>query len=168
MKMNFLNLRTRSQLKKNHTPRASVPYGQAHDVGILFTVEDKKKHDTVKDFVHRLEKDGKKVQVFSFLPKHKDNYEFLFDFFTNEDISFWGNIESAGATRFSNASFDYLYYLDAEPNPVLLNLLARSKAKCRIGRFWENGRLYFELMIDTVANTKNLSDGMYKYSTQLR
>lgn len=168
MKLSFLNIRTRSQLKKNRTSRVTTPFNTAQSVGVLFTVEDKKKHDEIKEFVHRLEKEGKKVQVFSFLPKNKDNYEFLFDFLTLQDISFWGNIMSGNAEKFYNSSFDYLYYLDLEPNPVLLNLLARSKAKCRIGKYWENGRAYFELMIDKVSNTKNLIEGLYKYSTQLK
>lgn len=168
MKLAILNLRTRSQLKSNKTPRATIPFKQAVTVGVMFTVEDKKKHDEVKEFIHRLERNGKKVQVISFLPKNKDNYEFLFDFFTEKDISFWGKINSGSAEKFYTIEFDYLYYLDAQPNPILLNVLARSKAKCRIGKYWKSGHSYFELMIDTVANTKKLIEGMYTYSTQLK
>lgn len=168
MKLSILNFRTRSQLKNNKTLRATVPYNHAVTVGILFTVEDKKKHDEIKEFVHRLEREGKKVQVISFLPPNKDNYEFLFDFFTEKDISFWGNILSSSAEKFYNVPFDYLYYLDSVPNPILLHVLARSKAKCRVGRYWKSGDTYFELMIDTVANTKMLIEGMYSYSTKLK
>lgn len=168
MKLNLLTLRTKSYIKKSQTPRATTPYKNVQTVGVLFTVEDKKKHDEVKELVHRFEKDGKRVQVFTFLPKNKDNYEFLFDFFTEKDISFWGKITSGNAEKFYNTSFDFLYYLDIHPNPVLLNIMARSKAKCRIGRYWENGRSYFELMIDTVGNTKSLIEGLYRYSTQLK
>lgn len=168
MKMNFLNLRTKSLAKGNRTTRATTPFKQATTVGVLFTVEDKKKHYEIKEFVHLLERNGKKVQVFSFLPDNTDNYEFLFDFFTVKDISFWGNIISGTAEKFYNSPFDYLYYMDTTPNPILLNIMARSKAKCRIGRHWENGRPYFELMIDTVSNSKSLFETIYKYSTQLK
>jgi hypothetical protein len=168
MKMSFLNLRTKSQLKNNKTLRTSVPYNQALTIGVLFTIEDKKKHDEIKEFVHRLERDKKQVQVLAFLPRNKENYEFMFDFFTEDDISFWGNINSAGSEKFCNTSFDYLYYLDTKPNPILLNLLARSKGRCRIGKYWESGGSYFEMMIDSVANTESLFDGMLKYSTQLK
>ena len=168
MKLNFLNLRTQSLLKKNRPPRATIPYNQANSIGVLFTVEDRKRHDEIKEFIHRLEKDGKKVQVFSFLPKEKNNHEFLFDFFTVKDVSFWGNIISGNAEKFYNTPFDYLFYLDSEPNPILLNIMARSKARCRIGRHWENRLSYFELMIDTVSNSKSLFDTFYKYSTQLK
>ena len=168
MKLSLLDIRTRSQVRSNRSPRSTVPYKEAIQVGVLFTVEDRKKHDNIKEFVHRLEKDGKKVSVFSFLPKRKDNHEFLYDFFTIQDISFWGNIISTGASKFNASSFDYLFYADLEPNPILLNLVARSKAKCRIGRYSEHIRPYFEFMIDSGRDIKSLLDGMYNYSHQFK
>ncbi|HTJ48436.1 MAG TPA: hypothetical protein VL443_03200, partial [Cyclobacteriaceae bacterium] len=85
--MNFLRLKTNSYLKRNKTMRGSMPYKQAQKVGIIFSVEDKAKHDQIKEFVKRLEHDGKQVTVISFLPKKKENYEFLFDFFTDKDLT---------------------------------------------------------------------------------
>lgn len=168
MKLSLLAMRTRAQLKKNKTKRVSLPFTEARHVGIIYTVEDRKKHDEIKDFIHQLERDGKKVQVLCFLPENKDNYEFLFDFFTVKDISFWGNITAANAIKFYSEPFDYLYYLDTIPNPIVENILARSKAKCRIGKHFENGQSYFELMINSLSGQKYLYDGMYKYSKQLK
>ena len=168
MKINFLKIRTGNQLKKNKATRASTPYKQAATVGILFSVEDKKKHDDIKDLIHKLEHDGKKVQVLEFLPNKKENYEFMFDFFTIKDISFWGKIESEKTLKFSDTAFDYLFCLDTEPSPMLLYLMARSKAKCRVGRFHEGEEPFFEFMIDSKEHTKSLIDGMYKYTTQLK
>jgi hypothetical protein len=168
MKINFLKIRTTNQLKKNKAQRASTPYKQASTVGILFSVEDKKKHDDIKELIHKLEHDGKKVQVLEYLPNKKDNYEFMFDFFTLKDISFWGKIESEKTLRFSDTAFDYLFCVDLEPNPMLLYLMARSKAKCRVGRFHEGEEPFFEFMIDSNDHMKGLIDGMYKYTTQLK
>jgi hypothetical protein len=168
MKLNFLNIRTSNQLKKNKSLRASIPYKQALTVGVLFTVEDKKKHDDIKEFIHKLEQDGKKVQVLEYLPIKKENYEFLFDFFTLKDISFWGKIESEKTLKFSDTPFDYLFNLDTERNPMVLYLLARSKSKCRVGKFQEQEKSFFELMIDSEGGTKNLIDGIYKYTAQLK
>ena len=168
MKINFLKIRTNNQLKKNKSQRANIPYSQAQTVGILFSVEDKLKHDQIKEFVHKLEHDGKKVQVLEFLPNKKDNYEFMFDFFTMKDISFWGQIESEKTLKFSDTPFDYLFCLDTEQNPMLLYLLARSKSKCRVGKFKEDEKPFFEFMIDSNGNTKALIDGIYKYTTQLK
>src|SRR5687767_15509033 len=97
MKFRFLKYKTNSLIRRNKAIRQSLPYAQALSVGIIFSVEDKAKHDEIKEFVRHLEHDGKKVKVISFLPNNKDNYEFMFDFFTEKDLSFWGNIESSTA-----------------------------------------------------------------------
>ncbi len=168
MKLNFLKYRTDSILKNNKTQRSNVPYNEAKRIGIIFSVEDKGKHETVKELIRKLEQDGKQVQVIEFLPEKKENYEFKFDFFTEKDLSFWGNLTSHDALKFADVPFDFLFCLDTVPNPLVLHLLARSKAKCRVGRSWDDDRNYFELMIESVTNTKVLVDTIYKYTVQLK
>lgn len=168
MKLKLLKVRTDWVLKKNKATRNSIPYKQALNVGVIFTVEDKQKHDAVKDFIKKLEHDGKKVHVIEFLPENKDNFEFKFDFFSEKDLSFWGNITADNAIRFSDTPFDFLFYIDIAPNPLILYLLARGKARCRVGRSWENVHPYFEFMIESINSNQSLIDGMYKYTTQLR
>ncbi len=167
-KTNFLKWRTDLALKKNKSLRASLPYKQAKNIGILFTVEDKQKHLDIKEFISHLESDGKQVKVLEFLPKKKENYEFLFDFFSIDDLSFWGSINSHTAEKFSETPFDYLFCVDNQSNPLLLNLLARCKARCRVGKFTENESSFFELMIESKGTTKGLIDHMYKYTKQLK
>ena len=168
MNLRLLKLKTNSYLKRNKAMRVSLPYKQAVNVGVIFSVEDKAKHDHVKEFVRHLEQDGKKVKVMSFLPKNKDNYEFLYDFFTEKDFTFWGNVSSHGAARFAESSFDFLYYLDTTPNPLIMNLMARSKARCRIGKYWEDAQPYFEMMIEDKGSVRELIDAMYKYTLLLK
>jgi len=167
-KMNLLRMRTLTALKKNNSLRASLPYKQAQNIGIMFSVEDKQKHQDVKEFIHHLEQDGKRVQVLEYLPLKKENYEFKFDFFTMDDLSFWGRLNSEPALKFSETPFDYLFYIDKEPNPLALYLLACSKARCRIGRFSEGENSFFEMMIEQNGTTKGLIETMYKYTKQLR
>jgi len=167
-KMNFLRMRTRKALRKNQSLRASLPYKQAYTFGILFTVEDMQKHLDIKEFIHQLEQDGKSVQVLEYLPLKKENYEFKFDFFTIKDLNFWGKINSAQAQKFSSTPFDYLFYIDRESNPLALNLLAESKARCRVGKFTEDDKSFFEMMIGVNGTTKGLIDTMYKYAKQLK
>jgi hypothetical protein len=168
MKLKLLKYKTNSYLKHNTALRASLPYKQAASIGVIFTVEDKAKHDEVKDFVKKLEHDGKQVKVLSYLPKNKDNYEFMYDFFTEKDVTFWGNISSESVNRFVEMPFDFLFYIDVNANPLILNILARSKAKCRVGKFWENGKRYFEFMIEVKNGTRTLIDGIYSYTARLR
>ena len=168
MRLNFLKIKTKALLRKNKALHANLPYKQAKTVGLIFTVEDKQKHFVMKDFIKKLETDGKIVQVLEYLPEKKENYEFKFDFFTDKDLSFWGTITSSNAMQFADAPFDFLFYLDLTPNTLILHLLAKSKAKCRVGRFWDEGQPYLDLMIESVSNTQALMDNMYKYATQLK
>lgn len=148
--------------------RASSPWRQSNLVGIIFSVEDRHKHDDVKEFVRSLEQEGKTVRVLEFLPRKKENYEFLYDFFTVQDLNFWGRIDNDTAQKFMDTPFDYLFYIDDEPNPLVLNLLARSRAHCRVGRYNEGFEPFFEMMISSRGTPKGLIDNMYKYSKQLR
>jgi len=167
-KLNFLKMRTESALKKSKNHRASIPYEQAQRVGIIFSVEDKQKHEDIKEFAKLLEQDGKKVEILEYLPVNKENYEFRFDFFTIKDLSFWGQINSEHFNKFCDTPFDYLYYVDMESNPLVLHLLAKSKAHCRIGKFKEDDSPFFELMIEQNGSNKGLIETMYKYTKQLR
>jgi hypothetical protein len=167
-KMQFLKMRTETALKKNKTARASTPYKQAVTVGMIFTVEDKQKHEDIKEFIHLLERDGKKVQVLEFLPEKKNNHEFKFDFFTIKDLSFWGNITALNAIKFTETPFDYLFYIDKESNPLILHLMAQSKAHCRVGKFNEAESAFFEMMIEHDGTNKELMEAMYNYTSQLR
>jgi len=168
LKLTFLQWRTNAALRKNKSLRASTPYKRSNLVGIIFSVEDRQKHDDVKEFIKHLEQDGKQVKVLEFLPRKKDNYEFLFDFFTIEDLSFWGKIINAQALKFVDTQFDYLFYIDEDHNPLVLNLLAQSRAHCRVGRHHEGTEHYFEFMIAGHGTPKGLIDNMYKYTKQLR
>jgi len=167
-KLNFLKLRTQALLKKNKTNRGSLPYSQSKSVGIAFTVEDRKKHEEVKEFARQLEQDGKIVRVLEFLPKERENYDFLCSFFTLKQISFWGTLNSAEALSFCDQRFDYLFHLDNESSPVFQHLLARSKAHCRVGKFREEDRAFYEFMIDSKGSMKELFTTIYNYTKQLR
>lgn len=168
MKQTFLRWRTESALRKNKSLRTSTSYKKSNSFGIIFSVEDRQKHDDIKEFVRHLEQDGKQVKVIEFLPKKKDNYEFLFDFFTIEDLNFWGKINNSKATGFAQMAFDYLFYVDNDHNPLILNLLAESKAHCRVGKHQKESEPFFEFMIENNGTVKGLIENMYKYTKQLR
>jgi hypothetical protein len=168
MKLSFLKYRTGSQLKKNKSIRANIPFREATTIGIVFTIEDRVKHELIKDFIHKLEHDGKKVQVMTFLPNKQENHDFMFDFFTMKDISFFGEITSYNTIKFADTPFDYLFCIDTESNKMIQYILARSKSKCRVGKFENGNEAYFEMMLDSTKNTKEFIDGIYKYTTQLK
>ena len=168
MKLLFLNMRTRFALKNNHAIRATIPYKSAKQVGILFTVEDKLKHQQVKDFITKLHHDGKEVQVLEYLPRKKENPEFMFDFFTIENLNFWGKINSASAEKFTKIQFDYLFVIDTQSNPLIYHFLANSKAHCSVGKYEETATPFLDLMIETNGSVQALIDNMYEYTRKLR
>ena len=168
MKFKFLRYKTRSYLRNNKAPRYSESYKKAVTVGVIFTVEDRQKHDHIKNLIRKLEHDGKQVKALAYLPPNQENYEFLFDFFTYREISIWGNITATSALTFADAPFDFLLYLDATPNELILNVVAKSKAKCRIGKFWADGEPFFEMMIESNGDSRTLIDELFRYTTALR
>jgi len=168
MKFKFLRRKTQSYLRTNKTLRHSEAYQKAVSIGVIFTVEDRPKHDQIKNLIRKLEHDGKKVKALAYLPPNQENYEFLFDFFTYREISFWGKITANSALEFADTAFDFLLYLDATPNELILNLVAKSNAKCRIGKFWKEGEAFFEMMIESEGNSKVFIDQLYQYTTALR
>lgn len=168
MKFKFLRYKTRSYLRNNKTLRYNEAYQKAVSIGLIFTVENRQKHDLIKSLIRKFEHDGKKVKALAFLPPDQENYEFLFDFFTYREISFWGNITATSALQFADTPFDFLIYLDANPNDLILNLVAKSKAKCRIGKFWKEGEPFFEMMIESHGDTRSLIDDVYRYTAALR
>ncbi len=165
----LLSYKTKSYLKKNVSPRTSMGYDSVKDIGLIFTIGSKAKHEVIKSFIKSLENDGKKVHVLAFLPKKEENHEFLFDFFTEKEVSFWGSINSDKVSVFANKSFDYLFYVDDQSNMLIKNVLAMSKAKCRVAPFDENNEDCCEMMVQAPASggIKNLVDEMYKYTKLL-
>jgi hypothetical protein len=166
----LLTYKTRNLLSKNNIPRLTIEYRKAWEVGILYSVEDLSKHEMIKEFIRHLEKDIKKVEVLTFLDKDKENLEFRYNFFTVSDFSFWGEPIADSITKFAEKKFDFLLYLDLEINIYMENILARSKASCRIGSYQENKQEFFELMVNVTENAKicHLIDQMYHYIKIIR
>ena len=165
LRTKLLLFRANSIARKNRASRTTLKYQHARQIGIIFSIEDQTKNDIIQRFAKQLETDGKQVSVLSYLPKKRDNHEFSFKFFTKNDLSFWGHFTSNDVLSFAEKTFDYLLYIDHEPNPVFEGVLAMSKAKCRIGRFQENRDHFFEMMITTQngKDTKGLIDEIYRY-----
>jgi len=146
--------------------RGPVNYNDAKWIGILYSVEDRAKHDAITNFITLLEEEEKEVTVMTYLGKNKDNYDFKYDFFSAEHISIWGKINSPGVKKFVQKKFDLLLYLDYEPNPYLEPILVLSQAKCRVGRFGEETKNdLFELMIKLEkGSTRQLIDQLHHYT----
>lgn len=160
----FLSVKTRRWVRKNKSIRSTTNYQKTQSIGIVFSIDDRKKHDVIKSFIKRLEVDGKEVEVLAFLPNNKENHEFLYDFFTVKDISFWGNYNTKKVQAFTNKTFDYLLHVDFDDLDVINGVLALSKAKCRIGGAKVEQSKFYEMIITTPnKEIQSLVDEMYNY-----
>lgn len=168
-KKKFLSLNTKLFLKKNKVSRTTTGYLRAKIIGIIFTVEGLDKHKAIKSFIKELENEGKNVEVLSYLGKGKDNYEFLFNFISYGDINIWGKLKNKAALKFSEKKFDYLFNIDHARNRIIENILARSKARCRIGVYVENNDAFYELMVNSKNNDnpEELIQTMHHYARKI-
>lgn len=164
----ILAFRTKLLVKKNDVARNSVSYQKATQVGIIFSAENLKKHESIKRFIKQIEADGKKVKVLTYLPHGTQNFEFLFDHFSKKELSIWGNFDSESVKDFTSQTFDYLFYLDKNTDPIIQNVLAQSKARCRIGNYDAINEVFCEMMVQSPnGNLQSMIDEMYKYTKLL-
>ncbi len=145
----FINHSTKKILKKSNVKRTSVNYNEAQQIGIIFTVTNRIKHTEVRNFIKKLKADGKEVEVLCLLGTGKENYDFVFDYFTKKEFSLFGKITSQSLNAFVQKKFDYVFHLDTSLGLFMEHALAKSQAKCRVGIYQEGKDSFYELMFKT-------------------
>ena len=167
----LLEQRTVKLAISNDTVRETVGYENAKRIGILFSQNDRPKYEAVRNLAKQLKKDGKKVDVLCYLGKNGENFDFLYNYITSKDVSLWGKMHSGAAITFAQQPFDYLFYLDTKGNIYLQNILAMSKAKCRIGVHTKEQEIdkFLELMLSTSDNQlySEVIDQIFFYTKKL-
>ena len=165
----ILNYKSSKANKSLEGIRNARPFASSTEVGLVFTIEDQSKHNSVKKFIQKLEASGKKVQALCYLPKGANNHEFLFDFFEKNEVNFWGVYKNEKVEQFVHQSYDFLYVLDKEIGPLIANIIARSHAKCRIGCSNSKNEEYLEFMIKSKThNYDEIFDDFYNYSEKIK
>jgi len=144
----LLQKRTERLLSENKSTRNTVNYANAQTIGILFTQSTRNKYHAIRSLIKQFKNDGKQVEVLCYLKKGGENYDFLYDYITSNDIGLLGKMQSSSAIKFAQQIFDYLFYLDLKENMYLENVLAMSKAGCRIGFYKRNNDDLLDLMIN--------------------
>ncbi|MGB3589759.1 MAG: hypothetical protein WBA23_24640 [Tunicatimonas sp.] len=133
-------------LKESSVKRQTVNYEKAERIGILITLSDHGKQNTVDDFINHFSADHKEVQVLCYDKRRAKNKIFGYLQFSDLDISAFGKFKAEHLIDFVNSRFDYLIHLDTESNEVLDKVLTLSQAKCRIGCDIPAHHSYYELM----------------------
>ena len=165
----FLSFKTNAAIKSTKAVRETNGFSNSLSIGILFTYSDKHNFTLVNEMVDKLEHEGKTTNSITYIMKMGENDNYQFPFFNIKDIDFWGRWKKMEVNHFIDLPFDYLLNLDLNINNVTQNILARSMAKCRVGRYEEGKSDYFELMIDHKENNyEQFIDQVYHYIKNLR
>jgi len=161
--------------RRNKFKRYNVGFLHAESIGILYdyaAIQSSKNILAWKDF---LQKSGKKTKVLCYLTGENKNFDFKFPVVTNQDIQWSGKISDVYTKAFIKTPFDYLYVITTQYHPVIHYLLAKSQAKCRIGKRLAIQSNCLDVLVDfTAPNTPNTLDTadkliqqIWHYSTKL-
>ena len=163
-----LTYKTNRFIKVNHNIRASVSYDKAVHIGVVFS-NDSPEITKHVEYIHSLlKKDGKKIKILAY-ERDIQVKHLPFPSFTKKDVTFWGNYKNQSVHNFSSIPFDFLICLDSNPGIIIQNLLAKSKAKCRVGvcNNFENYNKLFELIVQNSSHS-NIVDGVFSYLKNIR
>ena len=86
-----------------------------------------------------------------------------------EEFAFFGKIESEQVKILLEEEFDFMIHADVESNIYTDIIMAKAKARCRIGNYTEEKSNLYEMMIDIPGKktTKFLMDQVYHYIKRL-
>ena len=167
IKHKILSYKVKRGQQKSEFLHQAYPYNKLKKVGVIFSFDDLKKHEAVKNFIKTLKADGIEVTTLGYKAKNTQNFEFYFDFFEDKDVGFFGKIENPYFQSFLNQKLEYLFCLDDSLNLFMQYLLVHSKSDTRIGAYQpsKSEASFFELMIKPKesGNTKILTEEIIHY-----
>ncbi len=165
----IVKLKTRFALKRNDAIRISDGYQNARKIGLIYSQCEPERLEVIDDLIDKIKTSGKHVETMTYVPKVKKTETFDFPFFTENDFLPSGKWKKKEVENFKHEDFDYLISMDTQTNKYTRNILAASKAKCRVGKYEEGFDQYFELMIDHSENNfEAYADQLFHYLKNVR
>lgn len=160
-------------VKKNKVQRQSSGYLRAKSVLLFFTSEGNQKIALVKGMQNKMEKEGKEVSCIYLLLKDDDKPDVHMDEGMERleptDFSLFGDILNKDVGELLNKEFDYMIHVDMESNIYSDLVMSKSKAKCRIGRYFDDHENQYDMMIKVSDDKKInfLMDQIFHYTKAL-
>ena len=165
----LLSFNTSFAVKRNNAIRISEGYMHAKKIGIVLTFKVDQHKRYIDDLMSKIKQDGKELTILTYMPVAGKEEEFSYPNFTDHDLEFTGKFNNETLAFFVKMPFDYLLNLDVDLNPAIANVLANSKAKCRVGNYNENKHEFYELMIDAKESSyEDFLVQMYHYMKSVR
>lgn len=140
-KIKFLDSIKRFILKKKHkTVKRNLQYHNletAHSINLLFYLTDENYFKKVKEYFDKFNTEGKEINALGLVKNREDiGNKYLFrkglDFFTQDDISFFGKINNSAISEFIEKKSDILINLTLEENFFVEHIFAMSKSGFKV------------------------------------
>lgn len=163
----------KKSIKKNLARRQSSGYKEAKKVLLFFISEGNQKIALVKGLQNKLEKEGKEVSCLYLLMKEEDKPDVHMDDGMQRlepiDFSFFGDILKPEVKKLLDEEFDYMIHADMGCNIYSDLVMSKSKAKCRIGRYFDDHKNQYDMMVKVAEDKKinYLLDQIYHYTKAL-
>jgi hypothetical protein len=160
-------------IKKNLARRVSSGYAEAKSVLLFFTSGGNQKIALLKGLQNKMEKEGKKVACMYLLLRDEDKPDVHMDDGMERlepiDFSLFGEIEKPEVKKLLNEEFDYMIHADMDSSIYSDLVMAKSKAKCRIGKYFEGHENQYDMMVKVSDESKinHLIDQIYYYTKAL-
>lgn len=153
----------RKQLVNNRRMRKLVNLKDAKNIGIVYLLEDVPDYNRIESFVAGLQHDHKEVKAMGFVRNKVLINRFLpklsYDFFSPGDMNWFFQPVSAKVKDFMAKDFDIIIDMSISGNLPLRYITALSSSHCRIGRFSEENKDCYDLMLN-VDDKTSLDDYM--------
>jgi len=158
-----LKYRTRKASKKRQEP-SQGPISKNKKVGIITSNEIYKSPD-FKSFVSTLATKGMDTDILVFNDEKKV-IDKLTPHYTKNDYTWTGKIKSPFVNKFVKTPFDFLFSVNTSSILHIENILALSKAKCRVGTttLEANDHLDFIIKVKENNSINKLTNSMLNYT----
>ncbi len=173
LKKYSLPIGLKRSVRKNSVQRRSTSYAEAKSVLLFFTSEGNQKIALVKGMQNKLEKEGKEVSCMYLLLKDEDKPDVHMDDGMERleptDFTLFGDITKPDINELLDKEFDYMIHVDMESTIYSDLIMSKSKAKCRIGRYFEDHDNQYDMMVKISDDKKInfLMDQIYHYTKAL-
>ncbi len=143
----FISFHSKRQLQKK-VRRFSSSCNDASSIGVICSHKSLIGQDNaIEEFVEELKNRGKKVTLLVFHENSSNIDGIASNSFSKRDLNFFGIWKKERVRVFIEKEFDFLINLDLDYNVFVSNIVARSKARCRIGIYNDETKPFLELMI---------------------
>ncbi len=156
--------------KKNSVKHFTTPYLQSRKILIVFTSNGNQKIALLKVLQSKMEKENKEVSFLYLLLRDEDRPDVHMDEgmvkLDKREVSLFGQLQNDDAGKLLDQAFDYIIHADLEWNIYTDLIIAKSKARCRIGRHFDEHDSFYDIMIKIRdgETLKYLIDQLYHYT----